>query len=77
MDTAFFLKMFAALFAIMNPIANLPVFLSLTADRDAAGQRKIVVTLLIALAVGSAVIALAGNGILALFGIFINVIKPR
>ena len=38
MDLAFFLKMFAALFAIMSPIANLPVFLSLTSDRDPASS---------------------------------------
>lgn len=29
-DIAFAIKVFAALFAIMNPIANIPVFLSLT-----------------------------------------------
>ncbi|WP_150525185.1 MarC family protein [Roseibium sediminis] len=75
MDTAFFLKMFAALFAIMNPIANLPVFLSLTADRDAAGQRKVVVTLLFALVAGSVLIAIAGNGILDLFGISVDAFR--
>ncbi|MCA7951699.1 hypothetical protein LGM43_15630 [Burkholderia seminalis] len=33
-DLTFSIKVFAALFAIMNPIANIPVFLSLT-DRVA------------------------------------------
>jgi multiple antibiotic resistance protein len=28
LDLAFSIKVFAALFAIMNPIANIPVFLS-------------------------------------------------
>lgn len=72
MDIAFFLKMFAALFAIMNPIANLPVFLSLTADRDAAGQRAVVMTLMVTLSAGAVLIALAGNAILGVFGIDVD-----
>ncbi|EFO33171.1 membrane protein YhcE [Roseibium sp. TrichSKD4] len=75
MDTAFFLKMFAALFAIMNPIANLPVFLSLTSDRDAAGQRKVVVTLIIALVCGAALVGIGGNAILNLFGISVDAFR--
>lgn len=75
MDTAFFLKMFAALFAIMNPIANLPVFLSLTSDRDAAGQRKVVITLIIALVCGAVLVGIGGNAILELFGISVNAFR--
>ena len=41
MDQELFLKMFAALFAIMSPIANLPVFLSLTADGGPSFERKV------------------------------------
>jgi multiple antibiotic resistance protein len=72
MDTAYFLKVFAALFAIMSPVANLPVFLSLTGDRDAAGQRMVALTASIALAVGLAVVFFAGEGVLGLFGISIE-----
>ncbi|MTH97067.1 MarC family protein [Roseibium sp. RKSG952] len=75
MDTAFFLKMFAALFAIMNPVANLPVFLSLTSDRDAAGQRAVVYTLAIALVLGIVIVALAGDALLALFGISVDAFR--
>jgi len=75
MDSAFFLKMFAALFAIMNPIANLPVFLSLTSDRDAVGQRKVVVTLTIALVCGAALVGIGGNAILDLFGISVDAFR--
>ncbi|MTI43905.1 multiple antibiotic resistance protein [Roseibium hamelinense] len=75
MDTAFFLKMFAALFAIMNPIANLPVFLSLTSSRDARGQRAVVVTLTIALVTGTALVSVAGNALLALFSISVDAFR--
>lgn len=74
-DTALFLKMFAALFAIMNPVANLPVFLSLTSDKDASGQRQVVVTLLISLVIGCTVVSLAGNALLAVFGIDVNAFR--
>ena len=30
LDVAFSIKVFAAMFAIMNPIVNIPIFLSLT-----------------------------------------------
>jgi multiple antibiotic resistance protein len=35
------LPVFPGVFAIMNPIANTPVFVCLTADYDACSQRKI------------------------------------
>ena len=38
-DLTFSMKVFAALFAIMNPIANIPVFLSLT-EGAADGVRR-------------------------------------
>jgi len=72
MDVTFFLKLFAALFAIVNPIANLPVFLSLTSGRTPAGQRNVAATLSIALAVGVVVVGLAGKMILDVFGIGID-----
>lgn len=72
MDVGFFLKVFAALFAIMNPIANLPVFLSLTDGRDEAGKRAVALTVFAGLAVGSAIVFFAGDAILRLFGIGIQ-----
>ncbi|MBA5776219.1 NAAT family transporter [Stappia sp. F7233] len=72
MDAGFFLKVFAALFAIMNPIANLPVFLSLTDDRDEAGKRAVALTVFAGLAAGSAIVFFAGEAILRLFGIGIQ-----
>lgn len=75
MDQALFLKLFAALFAIMNPIANLPVFLSLTADRGPAFERKTAFTLLISLSAGAAFIAVTGNALLNVFGISLDAFR--
>ncbi|WP_428645208.1 MarC family protein [Roseibium sp.] len=75
MDQGLFLKLFAALFAIMNPIANLPVFLSLTADKGAAFERKVAFTLLISLSVGAAIIGLTGDTILKVFGISLDAFR--
>jgi multiple antibiotic resistance protein len=75
MDQVLFLKLFAALFAIMNPIANLPVFLSLTADKGEGFQRKVALTLLISLSIGSVVIGLSGDIILKVFGISLDAFR--
>lgn len=72
MDVAYFAKVLAALFAIMSPVANLPVFMSLTANMDAAGQRKVAITVIVALVVGVVATVLGGAAILRLFGIGID-----
>lgn len=72
MDHELFLKLFAALFAIMSPVANLPVFLSLTAGRPVAEQRKIAATAVTGLVVGSIIVALGGDALLRLFGLGID-----
>ena len=43
-DLTFSIKVFAALFAIMNPIANVPVFLSLTEGATDGARRKVALT---------------------------------
>ena len=75
MDQVLFLKLFAALFAIMNPIANLPVFLSLTADKGPGFERKVALTVLVGLALGSAFIGLTGDAILKVFGISLDAFR--
>lgn len=72
LDASFALKVFAALFAIMNPLANMPVFLSLTDGSTAAKQRKIAVTTMIAVTFGCLVSTFAGNAILGMFGVTID-----
>lgn len=62
-------KLFAALFAIMNPLTIIPVFLSLTADRSPAERRSTMVVLNLTVAVGCLICALGGSWVLAAFGI--------
>jgi len=71
-DFPFAVKVFAALFAIMNPIANIPVFLSLTEGVSDAGRRKIAATVSIGVAVGCIVSAVAGGAILHAFGLTVD-----
>ncbi len=71
-DFAFATKVFAAMFAIMNPIANIPVFLSLTDGASAAVQRRIAVTAIIGVSIGCVLSALAGHAILGAFGLTVQ-----
>ncbi len=72
MDLTLATGFFGALFAIMNPITNLPVFLSVTEGLDLGDQRKVAVkTALYCLVLGG-LFAILGNQILGLFGISVN-----
>ncbi len=71
-DLAFSIKVFTALFAIMNPVANVPVFLSLTSGASDAERRKVAVTALAAVSIGCVVAAVAGSSILGMFGVSID-----
>lgn len=71
-DPTFVTKVFAALFAIMNPIANVPVFLSLTQGASDQVQRKIALTATLGTIIGCVVSVIAGKLILSLFGISVN-----
>ena len=71
-DLSFSVKAFAALFAIMNPIANIPVFLSLTDGATDTKRRKIASTAALGVAIGCIVSAAAGGEILGMFGLSID-----
>lgn len=71
-DIAFSVKIFAALFAIMNPIANIPVFLSLTQGYPDSEKRRIATVALIGVTIGCVVSAAAGGAILRAFGLTID-----
>lgn len=71
-DFAFVTKVFAALFAIMNPIANVPVFLSLTEGASPGAQQRTAVMAAVGTTLGCLIAVIAGEGILALFGISVN-----
>jgi multiple antibiotic resistance protein len=62
-------SVFMGFFAIMNPIANTPIFLGLTADEPPAIKKKIAAQALLLSFLLIAVFSLAGKLIFTLFGI--------
>ncbi|MCR8550701.1 MarC family protein [Salipiger sp. P9] len=72
MDTAFLIKFLGAIFAIMNPFVNLPVFLSLTDGMDLAQQRRAALMTVVYSAILCAVVAFGGPAILGFFGISVD-----
>jgi len=64
--TAHFTTVFLSFFAIMNPVANAPLFLGLTEDLDAATRREVALrAVLLAFAIVS-VFGILGREIFAL-----------
>lgn len=72
MDPEFAIKFFGALFAIMNPITNLPIFLGVTEGASPAQQRVIGLKTAAYVAIMGTVVAFAGSALLKLFGISID-----
>ena len=60
---------FMGFFAIMNPISNVPIFLSLTSDDDQQTTKAVAFRSLMLAFVIIAVFSVAGKAILTLFGI--------
>ncbi|OCC01689.1 antibiotic resistance protein MarC [Labrys sp. WJW] len=71
MDVTFAAKFLGALFAIMNPFINLPIFLSMVGTKPVAQQRGMAVTILLYTAAMCIVISLFGGYIIAFFGVTI------
>lgn len=69
------LTVFTGFFAIMNPIANTPIFLGLIADEDETTKRRIAKKATIAAFVIVASFIVAGKYIFELFGITIPAFK--
>lgn len=72
MDFSFGLEFFAALFAIMNPLTTIPVFLGLAATQDEVSRRRMLPAMLTTVSIGSILTAIAGRYVLAAFGIDIT-----
>ncbi len=71
----FSLKVFTAFFAIMNPVANIPIFLSFVGDADKATARRINKRATITAFFIVAAFVLLGKFIFQLFGITIPAFK--
>ena len=72
MDYGLMLKSFGAFFAVMNPFVNLPIFLSLTSDYSQRQQRLLASKIVVFSAIMCAVILIAGQHILAFFGVTVE-----
>jgi MarC family membrane protein len=69
MDWPDLIRFFAALFAIMNPVGNIPIFLSVTEGRSAGERSRIALIAAIAVAAILIVCVLLGRQLLEAFGI--------
>ncbi len=67
--TVHFATVFMAFFAIMNPVANAPLFLSLTGDLDEPVRRAVALRAVLLSFVIVAVFAIGGRTIFSVFGI--------
>ena len=72
MDFSFAITFFGALFAIMNPVTNLPVFLSVTDGATPEIQHRIALKTALYCLVLGAVFAVGGRQVLNLFGISVD-----
>lgn len=70
-DISFSVRVFSALFAIMNPIANIPVFLSLTEGVSDTGKRRIATVAFVGVTIGCLISVTTGEAILRFFGVSI------
>lgn len=69
MDWTLAAKLFAALFAIMNPLGVIPAYLALTADHSPEERRGAAFMMIVTVVAGAVVCALTGQAVLSVFGI--------
>lgn len=75
MEHSFAITMFGALFAVMNPFVNLPIFLSLTDGQAVSDQRKAAIQIVIYTVIMCAVVAVTGSYILSFFSISLDAFR--
>jgi MarC family membrane protein len=66
------LQLFAALFAIMNPLTVVPIFLALTDGYSIAARRGVALTVSITVFITLSIVLVTGTRLLEFFGITIN-----
>ncbi|AOZ72935.1 antibiotic resistance protein MarC [Boudabousia tangfeifanii] len=69
MSGALFLKAFGALFAIMNPFVNLPIFLGLTGGYSVAEQKRTALKTVLSSTIMAVIIFFSGTALLRFFGV--------
>jgi multiple antibiotic resistance protein len=74
-DLKFSLVALSAMFFVIDPLANLPIFLSITSGDDAAARRRIAVRAALAAWVTLSTFAIAGGLIFRAFGISLGAFK--
>jgi multiple antibiotic resistance protein len=74
-DVALFLRALGALFAVMNPFAALPMFLSLTVGYDSGQQRRTAVRVVLYTLVMALVVMVGGQAVLSFFGVGIDAFR--
>lgn len=67
-----YLKFFAALLAIINPVGAIPIFINLTADKDEGGRNKNGFMASISMGIILIVVLFSGDAILRFFGISVG-----
>lgn len=72
MDWAVVAKFGGLVVAMLNPVGNLPVFLSETSSDEPRSRRKVSLLLAIALWVSLVLVFLGGHGVLAFFGVSLS-----
>ncbi len=75
MTENFAISMFGALFAVMNPFVNLPIFLGLTAGLDRTGQRRMALQVVAYTLIACVVVAAGGTAILHFFDISVDAFR--
>ncbi|SDB92413.1 MarC family protein [Shouchella lonarensis] len=72
---SFFIHAFVSIFAIMNPIGNIPVFLGLAGDQTNMERRKTVLKAVLVAFVILTIFLLLGQFVFKLFGITIDALR--
>lgn len=72
LDFSGYIKFFVGLFALVNPVGILPVFISMTSYQGAVGRNKTNMTANLSVAIILCTSLFLGDGILHLFGISID-----
>lgn len=72
LDFSGYIKFFVGLFALVNPVGILPVFISMTSYQAAAGRNKTNMTANLSVAIILSTALFLGDAILHLFGISID-----